>query len=206
VAPSAFFKRVKTIPEDIRKIKKSLRAEMRTKRREAREADPEVPIKLRDRFLSGLALPPKSIIAAYHAIQDEMDPAPLLRVLAELGYPLCLPTVTGEKNYLTFRAYAPGDGLVAGRMGVMEPKKTQPELVPTVLLVPLLAFDRRGYRLGYGGGYYDRTLSILRSKNKALRAYGLAYATQEVTALPTSADDQPLDAIVTENEVIKVTI
>jgi 5-formyltetrahydrofolate cyclo-ligase len=92
--------------------------------------------------------------------------------------------------------------LVDGPFGTREPPAGTPELPPEVLILPLVAFDRRGYRLGYGGGYYDRTLAVLRRQGRAL-AVGVGFAAQEVVAVPCGRHDQRLDWIVTEREAIE---
>ncbi|HEX7008052.1 MAG TPA: 5-formyltetrahydrofolate cyclo-ligase, partial [Alphaproteobacteria bacterium] len=116
--------------------------------------------------------------------------------------------VVARGRPLVFRRWRPGQTFVAGSLGEPAPPPDAPEVKPELLLVPLLAFDRRGYRLGYGGGYFDRTIAMLRAAPDmagvgGVLAVGLAYAAQEVPALPTEGHDQRLDWIVTETEIIR---
>lgn len=148
-------------------------------------------------FIRSLHPAPGSVVAGYMAIGDEADPAPLLGILAQHGCQLALPCVTGPGVALTFRSWGPGEPLTPGAYKIPEPKNGA-DLVPDFVLVPLLAFTPDGHRLGYGGGYYDRTLAALRVQKPEILAIGLAFAAQEVTHLPVDPDDQPLDWIVTE--------
>ena len=142
-----------------------------------------------------------AVVAAYWPMGDEIDPRPLMAALAARGCRLALPVVATRGTPLQFRAYAEGDVLGPGLHGTVHPAAHAPAVVPALLLVPLLAFDRQCYRLGYGGGYYDRTLEVLRN-NAQVKAVGLAFAAQEVTAVPRDGHDQRLDAIATENGLI----
>lgn len=138
-------------------------------------------------------------LAGYLPIHDEADPRAAMT--ADAG-PVCVPVVEANGAPLLFRTWSPRTRLVAGSFGAMIPIAGD-TLVPRILIVPLLAFDRRGMRLGYGGGYYDRTLAELR-RAQPVRAIGFAFAAQEVPAVPSGQMDQPLDLIVTEDEVIEV--
>lgn len=133
-------------------------------------------------------------------IGSEIDCLPLLHRLNAAGVPLCLPVVSGSDAPLRFRFWAPDDPLVAGTFGTSEPAAAAQEVSPQVLLVPMLAFDRNGNRLGYGGGYYDRTLKALRaaSDGGGIVAIGVAFAGQLRDKVPVSETDQPLDWILTE--------
>ncbi len=137
------------------------------------------------------------LVSGYVPLRDEIDPLP---ALAGFAGPLCLPVVPGRGVALRFRRWAPGAALVPAGFGTQEPASGA-WCDPEVLVVPLLAFDRRGYRLGYGGGYYDRTLAGLRAAGPVL-AVGFAFAAQEVAAVPRDDHDQRLDLIVTEAGVI----
>ncbi len=130
-------------------------------------------------------------IAGYWPVRGEIDPRPLLLALAVLGRPIALPVTGTRGTALEFRLWRPGDGLVAGPFGLSEP--TGPPTEPDMLLVPLLAFDASGNRLGYGGGYYDRTIAAT-----GALAIGAAYAAQEAAAVPVGPDDRPLAGVVTE--------
>ena len=154
-------------------------------------------------FQNTLPSSSETVVAGYWPLSDEMDPRPVLAMLRAQGRAVALP-VTGEKRApLTFRLWDPQRPLITGKFGVLTPDAYQPEAVPNVVLLPLLAFDRRGGRLGYGGGYYDRTLAQLRANGDVL-AIGLAYAAQEVDAAPLGPFDQPLDWVATEAEIIAV--
>lgn len=134
-------------------------------------------------------------LSGYLPIRSEADPTPAMAALARHG-PVGVPEVVGRGLPLRFRRWTPEAVLEEGAFGVMIPAGAD-EMVPTLLIVPMLAFDARGYRLGYGGGFYDRTLAALRARGDVF-ALGLAFSAQEVDALPVEATDQPLDAIVTE--------
>jgi len=121
--------------------------------------------------------------------------------LAERGHRLALPVSLKQGAPLGFRAWVPGDRLVPDIMRIEAPLESAPALVPALLLVPMLAFDRACRRLGYGAGFYDRTLAALRRSGTTL-ALGLAFGAQEVARVPAGPDDAPLDAVVTENEVV----
>lgn len=136
-------------------------------------------------------------VSAYLAIGSELDPAPLMAALAAKGCVGLMPVVVGRGQPLLFRRWRAGDALVPGPLGTRMPAPEAPVDLPDVLLVPLLAFDTEGYRLGYGGGYYDRTLRTLRAKRQ-ITAIGLAYAGQEVTSVPHEAYDERMDAVATE--------
>ncbi len=177
--------------------KSDLRDRMRVLRTALAAATPEASQRLT------LPLSPR-IVAGYRPFRDEIDPLPLMLKLAATGARLALP-VTPPRDQplpLTFRAWTPGDALTAGGFGVHEPTGGE-VVIPDVVLVPLLAFDRRGHRLGYGQGHFDRTLETLRA-NGAVTAVGLAYAGQEVPVLPDEPHDQALDAILTEKGYIEV--
>ncbi len=141
------------------------------------------------------------IVSGFMPLGNEIDPLPLMRKLAADGARLALPAVSGRGKPLVMRAWAFGETLSAGIWGIREPPREAAEVEPDVLLVPLLAFDRAGHRLGYGGGYYDRTLAQLRAR-KGVVAMGLALAAQEVPAVPHTPRDALLDLVLTEREVI----
>jgi len=149
-----------------------------------------------ERGLSWLGLSAPAAVSAFRSFGDELDSGPLLARLAADGYRLALPVMQGKTKPLLFRAWAPGDAMRTVQWGIEEPLVTASEIVPDILLVPLLAFDRRGYRLGYGGGYYDRTLAALRA-DRPVVAVGLAFSEQEVDAVPYLDYDQRLDWVLT---------
>lgn len=142
-----------------------------------------------------------AIVSGFLPIRSEIDPRPLLDGLHAQGATLCLPNV--EEGRLVFRAWVPGMELVKAGFGLLVPPAHAPVLDPTVMLVPLAAFDRRGGRIGYGKGHYD--IAIATHLDRALkRTIGLAFAMQEVDSIPLEDHDRPLDLIVTENEAIMV--
>ena len=143
---------------------------------------------------------PDIVVAGYWPLGTEMDVRPLMIRLAAAGARLVLPEVRAAGQPLAFRRWQPGDPLQPGQYGVMQPMPTAPLAKPAVLLVPLLAFDKDGWRLGYGAGYYDRTLEDLRAGpgTKPPLAVGIAYAAQEMAEVPHHAGDRKLDGVVTE--------
>lgn len=148
-----------------------------------------------------VSVQPGTIVSGYAAMRSEINPLPLMRKLAEAGAQLALPVVVDRGKPLIMRAWSFGQPLVGGVWGILEPPSNAPSVDPDVLIVPLLAFDRRGYRLGYGAGYYDRTINALRAR-KAVIAVGLAFASQEVDAIPFTPQDARLDLVLTERESI----
>lgn len=137
-------------------------------------------------------------IGGYWPLSGELDIRPLLVACYEAGHDLALP-ITPRKGYpLTYRRWKPAHNLKAGPYNTREPFPKQPEVTPSVILVPLLAFTQHGERLGYGGGFYDRTLAVLKAQHDVF-ACGIAYAAQEAATLPTDHNDHKLDGILTEN-------
>lgn len=155
------------------------------------------------RLAPRLAIPPDAVVAGYWPLGDEIDPRPLMTTLAQAGCRLCLPVVVGRDRPLAFRAWSPDEDLESGPHGTRHPPDGAPVLRPSVVLTPLLAFDGKGFRLGYGGGYYDRTLAGLRHDGAVL-AIGLAFSAQRVETVAAEAWDQRLDKIATETGVIVV--
>ena len=157
---------------------------------------------LQDSFFAHVTMSPGAIVAGYAPIRDEIDVMPLLSALADQGHGCALPVVTGRENPLVFRAWAPGTALTEAAFGVGVPPPSSPEVTPDVVLVPMLAFDAACRRIGYGAGFYDRTLAGLRAGGTVL-AIGIAYADQQVDEVPADAHDQLLDMIITEQSVIR---
>ncbi|NBN65250.1 5-formyltetrahydrofolate cyclo-ligase [Microvirga tunisiensis] len=143
-----------------------------------------------------LGLPGGVTVAGFWPIRDEIDPRPLLFRLGELGHPLCLPVVVGPR--LVFRRLTRETQLVRAGFGTVVPDERAPELTPDVLLMPLSAYDDRGWRLGYGRGYYDTAIADLMAVGHPVRRIGLAFSVQQVDHVPTEPHDQPLEAILTE--------
>jgi 5-formyltetrahydrofolate cyclo-ligase len=148
-------------------------------------------------YANELALPEGAVVSGYWAFHEEADPHDLMLALAAKDHSLALPCVVARHTPLRFHLWHERDAMRISSFGVTEPHVSAEVVTPSVLLVPLLAFDADGYRLGYGGGYYDRTLEVLRTRGP-VRAIGIAYAGQEMPALPREAHDQRLDAVLTE--------
>ena len=139
------------------------------------------------------------VLAGYMPMRTEISPLAAMRGHAATG-PVCVPVIEGKGMALRFARWTVQGAMVAGEFGAQVPARLE-WLVPEVLIVPLVAFDRKGGRLGYCGGFYDRTLQMLRARGPVV-AVGFAFGAQQADALPLEATDQPLDLIVTEAEVI----
>ena len=150
-----------------------------------------------------IAIASGAVVSGFMPLNSEISPLTLMRKLSDMGARLALPVVVSRGLPLLMRAYAFGDALVNGVWGIRVPPPEAPEVEPDVLLVPLLAFDRNGNRLGYGAGYYDMTIAALRAKKRVV-AIGVAFAAQEVDEVPTTPRDVRLDLVLTEREVITV--
>jgi 5-formyltetrahydrofolate cyclo-ligase len=148
-----------------------------------------------DHFFRAVPLGPTDIVAGYWRIKDEMDCQPILVRLMDSQQPVCLPVVVGDDQPLELRLWEQGTPLYEAGFGTLAPSELAPLVEPDVIIMPLLGFDSRGTRLGYGGGYYDRTLERLA---KRPRLVGIAFAAQEIDAIPHEPHDVPLDVIVTE--------
>ncbi|MCA3425892.1 MAG: 5-formyltetrahydrofolate cyclo-ligase [Roseomonas sp.] len=203
VAPHSFHQQESRVTEaqaaasdiDLQAAKAVARKLARAKR--ASLANIGAPARLAEAMLAQHAPPKGAIIAGYWPMGDEMDPRPLMLALASRGHAIALPVTPPRGEPLAFRAWALGAALRPGPMGTSEPVAGE-ELRPDVLLVPLLAFDRAGRRLGYGGGYYDRTLAAL----PGAKAIGIAYAGQEMPEVPAGPQDMRLPLVATEDSVI----
>ena len=184
-------------------MKTALRTSLRAHRRALHAAHPRASHSLVHSFQAA-RLPLPSIAAAYRAAGSEIDPQPLADWLFSRGVRMALPVVVRRDEPLLFREAV--DGLLSlDALGLPVPPPHAESLRPELIFVPLLGFDRRGARLGQGGGYYDRTLAALRAEGPPVRAIGLAYAGQEVARLPTDAHDQRLDGVLTESAYLDVT-
>ena len=141
----------------------------------------------------------------YFPINNEISPFDFINYLQKKKVTLSLPIIDKKKNSMKFKKWIPNDELIYGPFGTMEPKKTQISIFPQMLVVPLLSFDRELYRLGYGGGYYDKSISDLKKYFKKEKKFfitiGLAYSNQEEKKIPREAHDMQLDYIITENDV-----
>jgi 5-formyltetrahydrofolate cyclo-ligase len=147
------------------------------------------------------AIKPGAVVSGFMPMKSEINPIPLMRKLADAGATLALPVVAGKGRLLIMRAWSVGEPLASGVWGIREPKPDAPEVFPDILIVPLLAFDRRGHRIGYGAGYFDMTIAALRAR-KPIVAAGIAFAAQEIAEVPTTPRDARLDLVLTEREVI----
>src|SRR5262245_51577758 len=140
-----------------------------------------------------------TIVSGYSAIRSALDPMPLMLELAAQGAQLALPAVTARGHSLLFRAWAKGERLTLGSLGIPEPSPAAAELVPDIMLVPLAAFDRTGHRIGYGAGHYDHTFAHLR-KSHHVTGVGLAFSVQETPSIPAMPHDVALDFVLTEKD------
>ncbi|MGJ0394863.1 MAG: 5-formyltetrahydrofolate cyclo-ligase [Methylocystis sp.] len=143
------------------------------------------------------------IVSVYWPIRSELNTRPLIDALAAQGRRVTLPVMHKVRHPLVFRVFTPGDDLVKGPFGLSEPAEDRPAYDPDIVFSPLAAFDRRGCRLGYGGGIYDATLSALRAI-KPVIAVGVAYSCQEADHVPVEPHDQRLDFVMTEQETLQV--
>ena len=135
------------------------------------------------------------VYAAYLPIRNEISPLPLIAVLNDAGQQTALPVTPAEGHPLSFRQWAVGDALEDGRYGTRQPPARGTPVVPDVILAPLLAFDSAGCRLGYGGGFYDRTIADLAARGHRTSVVGLAYDGQKQDNIPVGPYDMPMDAV-----------
>jgi 5-formyltetrahydrofolate cyclo-ligase len=153
-----------------------------------------------DVFFQSIPLTEQTIISAYFPVGSELDVSPLVEILWQKGHSVCLPIIQGSGKPLLFAQWKKTTALEKGQMGIFEPVEKL-EVTPDILIVPLLAFDTQGNRIGYGQGHYDATIAELRQK-KSILAIGMAYAEQAVLlALPTEPHDQKLDFVVTQQRI-----
>ncbi len=178
---------------------------MAQRRAEAFSANPLAGLTLSALFPMAAMPKPGAVVSAYWPFRAEIDPRPLIQRLVRAGARIALPVTPakGSDRPLSFHLWSAHEALTCSALGVPEPHPSAELVDPDILLVPLLAFDRRGGRLGYGAGHYDRTLEHLR-RRKAVRAIGLAFAAQEIGRVPMDEHDQRLDAILTERAFTEV--
>jgi len=158
---------------------------------------------VRDRFLSRFGDRLRgATVSAYWPIRDELDSRPLLYALSERGATCALPAVTGRGRPMIFRRWRPGDVLIEAAFGLREPADTALPLVPDIVVAPLLAVDPAGRRLGYGGGYYDRTIAALR-RGGAVLTVGIGYDVQIRPGVPAGPDDMRLDWAVSDERIVE---
>jgi 5-formyltetrahydrofolate cyclo-ligase len=183
----------------------SLKTEIRRDAVARRDALPAAERLAAAAAIAGRPLPvavrPGAIVSGFSPLKSEINPVPLMRAFAAAGATLALPVVAGRGKPLTMRSWNFGEPLVSGVWGIREPPPRAPEVFPDILIVPMLAFDRTGQRIGYGAGYYDMTIARLRGM-KPVVALGIAYAAQEIAQIPTTPRDAALDLVLTERETI----
>jgi 5-formyltetrahydrofolate cyclo-ligase len=176
-----------------------LRRRLRARRARFRDPGRRRATVAAGRHLLSLLAPTKpASIACFWPLPGEFDTRRILHKLADRGFDLCLPRVVGRNMPLEFRRWRPGDVLQCDSFGVRTPVVAKPELVPNIIVTPLLAVDRSGQRLGYGGGYYDRTLASLREQGD-VTAVGIGFDFQYFHRIPHDLSDQPVDWLVTES-------
>ncbi|MDX2158581.1 MAG: 5-formyltetrahydrofolate cyclo-ligase [Hyphomicrobiaceae bacterium] len=193
-------------PSEVTAAKKALREEAKARR--ARLAADERRLAAERIAIAGLdflgPLAPETIVSGFLAIGEEINPGPLLSRLHGKGFRIALPVMAGKGKPLLFRQWQPGAPLKTVVWGIREPDESAPEIEPDVLVVPLLAYDRTGQRLGYGGGFYDRTIRALRARREIVTV-GIAFAGQMVDAVPHLDYDERLDWVLTPEGPIRCT-
>jgi 5-formyltetrahydrofolate cyclo-ligase len=187
-------------PMTVADLKKAMREHTLAARGVIKEAQPDAARRMAENFLKSVPLARGDTVSVYIAIGDEADPSPLIDALRKRGHVIALPRVAGKGKPLAFHRYDEAKALVPGVFGLSQPAQDWPEAVPDVLVVPLLAFDAQGNRLGYGAGFYDRTLQGLRARRSVV-AVGYAFARQEMAEVPHDEGDERLDMVVTEHGV-----
>jgi 5-formyltetrahydrofolate cyclo-ligase len=184
------------VDEKIEQAKAALRLQAHASRAALSQVDRKEASETACRlFFEALVLRPKDTVAAYWAIRDELDCQPIMVRLMQGDHKILLPAVTGHDQPLDMRVWEQGTPLFEAGFGTLAPSPLAPRAEPDIVLMPLLGFDQYGTRLGYGGGYYDRTLASLQKKPKLV---GLAFAVQELPLIPRDAHDIPLDYVITE--------
>src|SRR5580700_3281705 len=192
---------VTSVTQDFAAIKAELRREALARRDALPPAERVQAAEAIAARAFALAIDVGTIVSGFMPMKSEINPLPLMRKLAAAGARLALPVVAGRGKPLIMRTWGIGEPLAAGVWGIREPPPSAAVVAPDILLVPLLAFDRAGHRIGYGAGYYDMTIAALRAR-QAVVAVGLAFAAQEIAAVPATPHDAPLDLVLTEREVI----
>lgn len=178
--------------------KRALRAAMLARRQGLEEDERHVAAaRLLAMFELERPIERPAIVSGFWPIKDEIDIRPLMGALFDEGCQIALPVVQKRGQRLLFRAWRPGEALEAGVFGTLHPPESSEPVEPDALLVPMLACDGEGWRLGYGGGFYDRTLDDLRKKRK-VTAIGVGFDLQFVEEVPHGAEDQRLDWLLTD--------
>jgi 5-formyltetrahydrofolate cyclo-ligase len=182
---------------------KQLKADLRTERLALRdaiapEARIDMALAMADHAGDAVAFDPGTVISGFLPIRSEADLRPLMARFQARGARLCVPAIL-DKQTIVFRELMRGAPLIATGFGTSGPGPDAPVLDPDIMLVPLSAFDARGHRIGYGAGYYDRAISLLRQKGLKPKLIGIAFDCQEVAHVPDEPHDISLDAILTES-------
>jgi len=181
--------------------KATLRRSALSRRRALSDADRERAAETLLGYVDVLPVPTPAMVSGFWPIRGEINPIPLMRAYRDRGCGLCLPAII-DKTTIVFREWSDDDRLVETGFGTMGPDAEARIVDPRVLLVPVAVFDRRGGRIGYGAGYYDRVIEKLRGKGLDPKLIGVAFSCQEIESVPVESHDQALDMIVTETEII----
>jgi 5-formyltetrahydrofolate cyclo-ligase len=152
-------------------------------------------------LLTSQSFMPQSSIACYMPLKGEVSCKSLIQTLFSKGHTICLPAIVGRESPMIFRQYRPGDILERGIVGALEPSRSEREVIPDIIILPMMGYTRQKYRLGYSTGFYDRTLEAFQH-TKPVKTIGLAYSLQELTNFPAEPHDIPLDIVITEKEII----
>ena len=188
-------------PSDPAAAKAAVRKGAAARRAALRDSDPDAPARLAAQadIIINIAQrdQPAGIVAAYMPIRSELSPLPLVSILVAQGIVTAMPETPSPGNPLVFRRWAPGDDLVDGPYGTRQPSPAAAPVVPGIILAPMLAYDEACWRLGYGGGFYDRTLAGLRAAGNSVTAIGIAFDGQLVDKVPVGPFDVSLDAVLT---------
>lgn len=183
-------------------IKSDIRSQMRTRRRTIGETERrDRSRRVIEMFLGHVPLEAKEKIGGFSPLPYEVDISLLMEILDEDGHHCAMPRLQDDNSPLQFHCWKRGDELIAHpKYKMLEPQSNRPVITPNIVIVPLLAFDNRGHRLGFGGGFYDRTLAVLHG-NSDILTIGVAYDFQQVKEIPSEPHDQKLDCVITETRV-----
>ena len=181
--------------EDLNAAKAVCRKQAALRREKLAIAEPNADVTLADHASLLLSRYGRGVVAGYVPIRSELSPLVLLDCLADYGCELALPITPPEGQPLTFHRWLINGQLDNGPYGTKQPPKSNKVFIPDVILAPMLAFDLRGWRLGYGGGFYDRTLASLRDAGHSVVLIGIAYAGQKLDKIPVGCYDIPMDAV-----------
>ena len=189
--------------DELSLAKQKMRKDNALIRKDAQQNNDDAPQICAQKANELMALFHPSAVAAYWPIRTELDPIPLLRVFMSLGVSACLPVTPEEGQPLSFHEWDGKTPLEDGPYGTKQPSLSAPLIKPDVILAPLLAFDKECWRLGYGGGFYDRTLAALEAKGHHAHVIGIAFDEQQVAQVPTGRYDRALSAILTPTRFLR---